>query len=112
MAERWTESDEIYLRKLIPAYRKAIEGKDVQTTKKITLEMSEVLHRTTPGLHHRSIESINQRLPYLDNLMAGVFERSNYALKDQRLYAALPREDESKSPNLANTRHSYNGALR
>lgn len=111
MPKAWKE-DQIYLIKAIPAYRTVIGGKDDKTAKKMTIEFAETLHHRTPELQHRSVAAITQRLPYLDNLLAGVWEVHNYAEKDWNLYFTKPRTSLSREPNLCNTRHSYNGALR
>ncbi len=109
MAGYWTKQEESHLVKMIPLYRqklmltKSIDG--------VTLEVAEYIHRTIPDLKHRSIQSIQKRLPYFENLVAGVFEKSDYAKKDQYLYSALPRDNDELKPNPCKTRHKYNGAL-
>lgn len=45
-----------------------------------------------------------ERLPYLDNLLDGVFEKKSYALKDEQLYGTQIRQVNSKLPNLCNMR--------
>jgi hypothetical protein len=53
-----------------------------------------------------------ERLPYLDNLLAGVFKRRDHARKDQHLFEKVLRDGNDIKPYLCNTRHSYNGAIR
>lgn len=109
MANYWTKQEESHLVKTIPLYRqKLMHTKSIDTA---TLEVAEYIHRTIPELKHRSIESIGKRLPYLENLLAGVFEKKDYAKKDQYLYSSLPRDNDEKKPNPCRTRHKYNGAL-
>lgn len=111
MAKQW-KADETLLLAAIPTYRGYIEDKDPKESIKLTLEFAASLHQNTPELQHRTVQAIAERLPYLDNLLAGVYETHNYAKKDQHLYALLPRPNKNTSPNLSNTRHSYNGAIR
>ncbi|QOY34235.1 hypothetical protein AWH56_016040 [Anaerobacillus isosaccharinicus] len=111
MPKHWKE-DQVYLLKAIPAYRTSIAGKSLEEAKQITKAFAEDLHRNNLDLQHRSLQSIIERLPYLDNLLAGVFEPKNYAKKDQLLYHSKPRKNDDRKPNLCNTRHSYNGAIR
>ncbi|MBM7660396.1 hypothetical protein JOC85_001163 [Bacillus mesophilus] len=111
MALPWT-TDQQYLLNVINLYREQMNGKDLKTQKRITKELAEQLHTSNQGLQHRTIQSINERLPYLENLLAGVFEIHNYAAKDQHLYSVKPRTIGDKTPNLCNTRHSFNGDLR
>ena len=82
-----------------------------QSTRKVTLELANHLHQTYPELGKRTVSAIKERLPYIENLLAGVFERNDYAKKDQYLYATLPRESDVIKPNPCHTRHKYNGAL-
>lgn len=111
MAKQWKD-DQTFLLDAIPEYRLKIAGKPLKEARKITYRFAEHLHRNIPQVQHRSVESINQRLPYLDNLLAGVFDKENYAIKDGDLYATKPRDSGCREPNLCNTRHSYNGAIR
>lgn len=111
MARHWRD-DQLHLLSALSEYRNRIEGKDTKEAKKITNSFARDLHHNTTELHHRSINSIAERLPYIDNLLAGVLQISNYAQKDQPLYNLQPRKDGNKIMNLCNTRHSYNGELR
>ncbi|OIJ09148.1 hypothetical protein BKP35_17260 [Anaerobacillus arseniciselenatis] len=111
MSKHWKD-DQIHLLKAIPAYRMMIAGKPEKEAQQITKEFAETLRTNNVELHHRSVQSINERLPYLENLLAGVFEPQNYAQKDQHLYYSKPRVDDGREPILCNTRHSYNGAIR
>jgi hypothetical protein len=108
----WQEDQE-YLLEAMVDYRKLVKGEDEQKKAiKLTNEFDSNLHAETPGLHHRSVNAVTERLPYLDNLLAGVFKKENYAKKDQHLFGTMPRDNASKEPNLCNTRHSYNGAIK
>ncbi|MDR7073307.1 hypothetical protein [Fictibacillus barbaricus] len=111
MGEYWAE-DQVYLIEAIHKYRAAIKGSELKKARNLTLVFANELHKATPALHHRSIGAIEQRLPYLDNLLAGVFNKEDYAEKYQHLYNIQPRTDSSVRPNLCNTRHSYKGALK
>ncbi|MBB6451602.1 hypothetical protein HNQ94_000023 [Salirhabdus euzebyi] len=111
MAKPWKDDQE-YLINSIVEYRNLINGKDVKEAKRMTKNFAEKLHKNNPELKHRTIQSIVERLPYLDNLLAGVFKKENYAKKDQNLYSKVPRENNDLTPNYCNTRHSYNGAIR
>lgn len=111
MSKPWKE-EQGYLIKVLDDYRNLIKDKDLIIAKRLTKEFAVALHKNTPELFNRSIEAINQRMPYLDNLLAGVFEKNNYALKDQSLYGAKLRQMRNVEPNLCNTRHAYNGAIR
>ncbi|WP_102345906.1 hypothetical protein [Bacillus sp. Marseille-P3661] len=111
MAKHWND-DQIYLLEAIEEYRNVIEGKKLNAARRITKEFAEILHKNTPELQHRIVQSIVERLPYLDNLLAGVFNKENYAKKDQHIYAKAPRRDGSIEINYCNMRHSYNGAIR
>ena len=111
MAHRWKE-DQYYLLDALDTYRIVIQGKELKDIRRLTLEFATNLHINTKELHHRSIQSINERLPYLDNLLAGALEIDNYAAKDQHLYRTRSRPDGCTEVNLCNTRHSYNGAIR
>lgn len=77
----WKEDQQFLLNNL-NAYRKKIENKKVKKARKIT-KTEMVYNNTPPELHHRSINSIVERLPYLENLLAGVSEIQNYNLKYQ-----------------------------
>lgn len=111
MSKPWTE-DQKFLLNSMNDYRKKIENKEDKEVRKLTKDFAETLYNNTPELHHRSINSINERLPYLDNLLAGVLEEKNYQIKDQHLFGVRPRNKGDEELNLSNTRHSYNGALR
>jgi hypothetical protein len=111
MANHWNK-DEVFILKSISDYRKIINNKEIKEARKITFEFARALLQNTPELQHRSQQAIFERLAYLDNLLAGVFEKHHYAKKDQALYLKEPRENGSKEPNFCNTRHSYNGAVR
>lgn len=78
----------------------------------MTAEEARKLRERCPVLEHRTVNAISERLPYMDNLLAGVFEKQHYAKKDQVYYGTVPRHDHSKKPNMCNTRHAYNGAIR
>ncbi|WP_428908166.1 hypothetical protein [Niallia sp. Krafla_26] len=109
MASYWTKQEQSYLVKAIPLYRqKLMHSKSIET---VTKEVAEYIHQSIPDLKNKSITSIQKCLPYLDNLLAGVFEKYDYAKKDQYLYSSLPRDHGVKKPNLCKTRHKYNGAL-
>lgn len=112
MAKHWRDDDQQYLLNVIGEYRNLLIGKDEREARSITSEFAKQLHSRTPELQHRTIQSIAERLPYLDNLLAGVFEKENYAIKDQSLYATIPRGNNDMTFNASNTRHSYNGAIR
>jgi hypothetical protein len=109
MASYWTEQEQIHLVKAIPQYRQKM--KQSKIPERVTLEMAKLLHQTCPDLQARTVSAIQERLPYIENLLAGVFEKNDYAKKDQYLYATLPREYDGKNPNPCTTRHKYNGAL-
>lgn len=111
MAEHWTD-DQQYLLNAIEEYRNLLIDIEQKEARIKTNEFAKQLHRNTPELKHRTTQSIAERLPYLDNLLAGVFEKENYAIKDQSLYATIPRENNDITFNASNTRHSYNGAIR
>jgi hypothetical protein len=111
MAMIWTSKEESHLLNVIPEYRQKIARKNVKQARSITLELAEEIHKI-PEVNHRTVEAINQRIPYLENLLAGAFQKHHYAIKDQYLYFTSPRDNNSKKPNLCNTRHPYNGALR
>ena len=105
----WTKQEQDYLVKAIPLYRQKL--KQTKAPEKVTLELAKHLHQTYPELDRRTVSAIKERLPYIENLLAGVFERNDYAKKDQYLYATLPRESDVIKPNPCHTRHKYNGAL-
>ncbi|MBT2689244.1 hypothetical protein J7I93_13715 [Bacillus sp. ISL-47] len=112
MPKRWTEKEERYLQKVIPDYRKSILKKNLKEAKSTTLKLAKEIHQDNPVIQNRTVNAIYERLPYLENLLAGVFEKRHYASKDQRLYNTLPRESKCITPNLCNTRHPYNGAMK
>ncbi len=109
MVSYWTKLEDFGLMKAIPLYRqKLMHTNSIDT---VTFEVAKYIHQTIPDLKHRSIDSIQIRLPYFENLLAGVFEKRDYAKKDQYLYSTLPRDNDKKTPNPCSTRHKYNGAL-
>ena len=110
MAKAWSRAEEQHLLDVIPAYRKAIQNKETKDARIITKQVAEKLHKQHPILQGRTVTAIYERLPYLDNLLAGVFERTNYAIKDRQLYGTLPKE--KREPNMCNSRHAYAGAVR
>lgn len=110
MAQLWKEEQK-YLIDVIPKYREAIRKMEIKEARKYTKKLAVDLHQSIPELQHRTVTSIEQRLPYLDNLLAGVWGKHNYAGKDQDLFLTLPRENNDQTPNHCNTRHSYNGAI-
>jgi hypothetical protein len=112
MAKHWSKEEQIHLLNLIPSYRQKTHQKDLKEAKRLTLEMAYYIHQHYPSLQNRTVNAIFERLPYLDNLLAGVFEEHHYAKKDRYLYSTLPRANNNKEPNLCNTRHPYNGALK
>ncbi|MBN3554017.1 hypothetical protein JYA63_07070 [Fictibacillus nanhaiensis] len=114
MAEPWTLEQQDYLVKAIPQYRSTIKGykDELNKARKLTRSFAEELLKSTPSLQHRSIGSIEQRLPYLDNLLVGALEKEAYAIKDRHLYQTQRREDSSVDPNRCNARHTYNGFLK
>jgi hypothetical protein len=109
MASYWTKQEQELLVKAIPLYRQQL--KQSKAPEKVTLELAKHLHLTYPELFKRTVTAIRDRLPYIENLVAGVFDRNDYAKKDQYLYASLPRESDVLKPNPCHTRHKYNGAL-
>lgn len=111
MSKQWKEDQQFLLNRM-KDYRTKIENKEDIEVRKITKAFAENLHQNTPELHHRSINSIFERLPYLDNLLAGALEIQHYSLKDQPFYGSVPRNTGDKKFNHSNKRHSYNGALR
>lgn len=64
MSKPWTE-DQKFLLNSMNDYRKKIENKEDKEVRKLTKDFAETLYNNTPELHHRSINSINERLPYL-----------------------------------------------
>jgi hypothetical protein len=107
----WSEKEQSHLLEAIPTYRDKIKNKDLKEAKRLTLELAEEIHHSVPDVQGRTVNAINERLPYLENLLAGVFEAHHYAIKDRSHYLSMPRENGSKEPNLCNTRHKYNGAM-
>jgi hypothetical protein len=112
MANHWRQEEQIHLLNSISSYRRKIYQKDIQEAKRLTLELAYYIHEHYPSIQNRTVNAIFERLPYLDNLLAGVFEKHHYANKDHHLYSTLLREDKSKEPNLCNTRHHYHGAMK
>lgn len=117
MAMPWRENEQIHLLNAIPLYRQRIVQKDMKNPKdlkearRITLELAKEILSQNPDVNGRSDNAIYERLPYLENLLAGVFEKHHYATKDQSLYASNPRDNGDREPNLCNTRHKYKGAM-
>ncbi len=111
MALAWKQEEQVYILHSISLYRKEIDDKTNKDAIQITKKLAEEIHQKNPALEHRTINSIAERLPYLENLLAGVFEKEHYAKKDQHLYYTKPRENISRVPNLCNTRHAYHGAM-
>lgn len=112
MPRHWTSDEEFFLIDALPDYRKSIQSKSIQEQRQITKSLAEELYQGYAILALRSENAIFERLPYLDNLLAGVFEKEHYAVKDRELYGTQPREDSSREPNTVNKRHSYNGAMK
>ncbi len=112
MPKYWDETEQIYLINAIDNYRSIIDGKVLKEAKRLTRDFALNLQRTTPELSHRSQNSINERLPYLDNLLAGALEEKNYATKDRPLYGSRLRVNSDKGFNQCNTRHHFNGHIR
>lgn len=109
MASYWTKQEQKHLVNVIPLYRqKLMHSKSIEN---VTIEVAEHVQQSIPALKNKSISSIQKCLPYFDNLLAGVFEKFDYAKKDQYLYLSLPRDYGGYKPNLCKTRHKYNGAL-
>lgn len=84
----WKEDQQFLLNNL-NAYCKKIENKKVKKARKIV-----------------------ERLPYLENLLAGVSEIQNYNLKYQPFFGSSIRKSKDKKLKLSNTCHFYSGALR
>jgi hypothetical protein len=112
MANQWRQEEQIHILNSVPSYRQKIHLKNNKEAKRLTLEVAYYIHQHYPSVQNRTVNAIYERLPYIDNLLGGVFEIHHYAKKDQHLYSTLLREDKSKEPNLCNTRHNYNGALK
>ena len=110
MSKPWKEDQQVLLNSMND-YRTRMENKEDKEVRRLTKAFAETLYKNTPELHHRSINSIVERLPYLDNLLAGVMEKSNYHIKDQHLYGVHPRNNGNKELDFSNTRHSYNGGI-
>lgn len=108
---QWKVKEQSHLLIAIPSYRQKIEGKSLKEQKKLTLELAEEIFDQVPDVQGRTVNAINERLPYLENLLAGVFEPHHYAIKDRLHYSTLPRENGNKEPNIYNQRHKYNGAM-
>jgi len=64
--------------------------------RKITKAFAETVYKNTPELHLRSVNSIVERLPYLDNFLAWTLEIQNYYLKDQPLFGLSLSESKDK----------------
>jgi hypothetical protein len=112
MSKRWMDEEQYCLIEALLEYRRKIKGFELNEAIKLTKDFAAELHQSTPALQDRSLVAIEQRLPYLDNLLGGTFNKGDYASKDQHLFGTKPRTTGSKEPNLCNTRHSYKGALK
>ncbi len=110
MSNHWSEIEQVPLIDHLVTYRQSISKKEKKEAKEITMNMAMMIQATYSDVRHRSHTAIFERICYLDNLLAGVFEKEHYAKKDQDLYGTLPRENHDNTPNFINTRHSYNGA--
>lgn len=111
MSKHWSKEEQTPLLSVIPSYRLKIQQLEIKQAKHITLQMAHFIHREYPIVQERTVNAIYERLPYLENLLAGVFKDYHYAEKDRHLYSTLPREHNSQEPLLCNTRHKYNGAM-
>jgi hypothetical protein len=98
MSKPWLE-DQQYLIKAIGDYRKVVHYEELKADRNATKAFAEGLYHSTSELQHRSLQAIIERLPYLDNLLDGIFEKHSYALKDQQLYGTKVREVNSTVPN-------------
>ena len=110
MSNQWSEIEQVPLIAHLVSYRQSINNKENKEAKEITLNKAVNILETYSILQHRTHVAIFERMCYLDNLLAGVFEKEHYAKKDQYLYGILPRDNKDVTPNFINTRHSYNGA--
>ena len=110
MSNQWSEIEQVPLIAHIVSYRQSITNKETKEAKEITLKEAIMIQETYSVVQQRTHIAIFERMCYLDNLLAGVFENMHYAKKDQYLYGVLPRENQDVTPNFINTRHSYNGA--
>lgn len=52
-------------------------------------------------LNNRTIQAISEHISYFDDLMAGVKSKDYYALKDEKHFNKMPREDNNKNSNAA-----------
>ncbi|AEI43662.1 hypothetical protein [Paenibacillus mucilaginosus] len=113
MSKRW-EQDQKVLLDAIPRYRAEIRNLEAAEARKITRRLARELYGQTSELQARNKDenAVYERLPYLENLLAGALRKEDYAQKDGHLYGTLPREDGSRAFNPCNSRHSYNGAVR
>lgn len=109
---QWSKQEEVHLLNAIPSYRQRIKNTGLKEARQLTLELAEEIHKDYPEVKGRTVNAIYERLPYLDNLLAGVFKAYHYAKKDQYLYRTLLRIDGGREPNLCNMRHPYNGAMK
>lgn len=112
MSMHWSKEENSILINYIQLYRTTIFKKNLKEAKQLTNDLAQEIHQQNPAIQNRTVNAISQRLPYLDNLLAGVFEEQHYAMKDRYLYSSQLREDQNKEANLCNSRHSYNGALK
>jgi hypothetical protein len=112
VSKRWMDEEQYYLIEALFEYRRKIKGCELNEARKLTRDFAVDLHQSTPVLQYRSLVAIEQRLPYLDNLLSGTFDKGDYANKDQHLFGTKPMKTGSKEPNLCNTRHPYKGALK
>jgi hypothetical protein len=114
MAKHWSKEEQNPLLESIISYReliKDVHDTDIKEAKRLTLDLAKQIHTKNSIVQNRTDNAIYERLPYLDNLLGGVFEKEHYAKKDQHLFATKPRANNQKEPNLCNTRHKYNGAM-
>jgi hypothetical protein len=112
LSMQWSKQEEVHLLNAIPSYRQRIKNIVLKEARRLTLELAEEIHKDYPEVQGRTVNAIYERLPYLDNLLAGVFEANHYAKKGQYLYGNLLRIDGGTEPNLCNMRHPYNGAMK
>jgi hypothetical protein len=110
MPKHWTIKEEEALIECMSPYRGLIRNESTQQARKITKQFAVDLRESNKNISSRSVNAIYERLPYLDNLLAGVFERGDYAIKDRHRYGTSPKE--KRVPNICNARHPYNGAMK
>jgi hypothetical protein len=104
----WSPEEEKLLK--IDDYRRLICGKKLDDQILLTEYYANIIYESSTLLQlNRGHNGVILRLPYLDNLYAGVLEKEAYAIKDQYKYESSPREDGSKEFNSCNRSHPYNG---